>query len=190
MANTALAAEKREKPKAWQDLQNQTAKILAVTERLRKHVSGPVVQAIWHKQSSMELLFDDHSIPRSIQGELANELDIWLAESRQLALEASTYAYAPDRDDSECQVWIALFNDIYSRGDAISKGLRQSEMKDAEFLDAVGKVKGELWSGGQLGAAIKACYMAKGATIYVDRHLKEQRSKFEAESNPKSQNVQ
>lgn len=186
IANTALAGQQKEKPRAWQDLQAQAAKVKAVTERFREHVSGPVVQAIWHKQSSMELLFDDYSIPRPIRTELANELDIWLAESRQLALEASSYAYAPDRDDSECQAWIAVFNDIYNRGDAIAKFLRQSKMTDAEFLDAVGKVEKELWSGGQLGAVIKACYMTKGATVYVDQNLKEQREKLEMESAPKS----
>ena len=187
IANAALAGQIREQPRAWQDLQAQAAKVIAVTERLSEHVDGPVVQAIRHKQSSVELLFDDYSIPRPVRTELANELDTWLAESRQLALEASSYVYAPERDDRECKAWVAVFNDIYNDGDVISKSLRQAKMEDAEFIAAVGKIQGsQVWDGMQLATAMQACYRSKGITVLVDQHLRERRIKIEAEVDPKS----
>ncbi len=183
-ADEANAAKEREKPRAWQDLETQVAKEDNATSRLSEHLDGPVSRAFVRKQSVSELLFDDYSISRDVRIRLADELDLWLKISRQLAREALSYPFAPDRDEKECATWMSVFETIYKEGDVISKELRTSQMKDVAFMGLIGRITNiHVWDGGQLGAAMQACYMHKGVGVIVTASVKERRKKYEAESH-------
>lgn len=174
------AAQKREKPRAWQDYEIQAAKVAAVTEKLGEHLDGSALRAIEYDQSVPELLMDSYSIPRHVRTDVADALDTWLKDSRQLAQEALNYTFARDRDDKECKAWIAVFESIYEEGDSVSKKLRAKEMKDGDFAGTVVGIQVAFGlEGVMLAGAMKACYM-QGAIVTPS--LKERRSKLEAES--------
>ncbi len=177
---TNAAAQKRERPRAWQDYEIQAAKVAAITEKLGGHLDGPARRAIEYDQSVPELLVDSYSIPRHVRTEVADALDTWLEDSRHLAQEALNYAFARDRDEKECKAWIAVFESIYEEGDLVSKKLRANEMKDGDFAGTVAGIHIAFGlEGGMLAGAMKACYM-QGAIVTPS--LKERRSKLEAAS--------
>lgn len=183
MANAALAAEKREKPRAWRDYEKQAAKITAATDRLREYLNGPVSQAIVHDKSNMELLLDEFSMPREIRTQLSSELGVWIKGSRKLAQEALSYSHASDRDDAECQAWIAVFQEIYEESDLIAKKLVAPKVKDIDLVRMVGKITVlGVWDGPQLAGVMRPCYMHKRMGVFADAALKERRQKYETEA--------
>ncbi len=186
----ADAAQKREKPRAWKDYEEQAAKVTAATKRLREYLTGPVSRAVVHDKSTMELLLDESSIPREIRTQLASELGVWLKGSRKLAQEALSYSYASDRHDAECQAWIAVFQEIYGESDLIARKLMASRMKDIDFVKMVGKITVlGIWDGAQLAGAMRPCYMHKRMGVFVDAAMKERRNNLESEANSKNKNV-
>ena len=181
--NGANAAQKREKPRAWQDYDIQVAKVTAVTERLNNYLDGPVSRALKHDQSTPELLVDLNSIPRQVRTDLADVLDIWLKDSRKLAENALNYPHASDRDVTECQAWIAVFQKIYEESDVVVEKLRSSQMSDGDFAGLVGAIVGRnIWDGAQLVGVMRPCYMHKRMGVFADASLKERRQKYEAET--------
>ncbi len=128
-------------------------------------------------------MVDLNSIPRQVRTDLANALDIWLKDSRQLADSALNYQHASDRDEAECQAWIAVFQKIYEESGVVIEKLRSPEMSDDEFAGLIGAIVGRnVWDGPQLAGVMRPCYMHRRMGIFANASLKERRQKYEAET--------